>query len=164
MVQDGRTDLRKDSAQGLRNAIMGLYEEVHGLNEAAAVHYWAELVDLSARRLIHERQIDERLLALWRTVDSELGKPWTLGSLAKRVHLSPEQLRHLCQRHFGRSPMKHLACLRMNRAAVFLLRTNQKIAAIADAVGYQDAFAFSTAFKRVIGTSPTEFLRTQPRG
>jgi AraC-like DNA-binding protein len=161
VVQGDEPHLRRDSAQALRNAIMGLHEEVHALNEGAAVLHWAELIDLSARRLIHEQHIDERLLELWGNVDTELDRSWTLGSLAGQVHLSPEQLRHLCQKHFGRSPMEHLAYLRMKRAAVLLVRTNQKIAVIAGDVGYENAFAFSTAFKRVIGMSPSEFLRTQ---
>ena len=36
-------------------------------------------------------------------------------------------LRHLCQKYFGRSPMEHLTWLRMKRAAFLLERTNQKI-------------------------------------
>jgi AraC-like DNA-binding protein len=163
VIQSKRAYLRKDSSQGLRDAIMGLYDEVHGLNEAPAVHDWAELVDLSARRLIQERKIDERLMTLWSNVDTELARHWTLESLANQIHLSPEQLRHLCQKHFGRSPMKHLTDLRMKRAAGLLVRTNQKIAVVAADVGYENAFAFSTAFKRVVGVSPAEYLRTQSR-
>lgn len=163
LLQSKSAYLCKGSSQSLRDAIMGLYDEVHTLNEAAAVHDWVELVDLSARRLIQERKVDERLVTLWSNVDTELARPWTLESLADYVHLSPEQLRHLCQKHFGCSPMKHLTDLRMKRAAGLLVRTNQKVAVVAADVGYQNAFAFSTAFKRVIGVSPAEFLRTQSR-
>jgi AraC-like DNA-binding protein len=51
----------------------------------------------------------------------------------------------------------------MRHAAGLLVRTNQKIAVVAADVGYQNAFAFSTAFKRVMGISPAEFFRTQSR-
>lgn len=147
------------SALGLRDAILGLYNEVYALNEAGAAHYWAELVDLNARRLIQERQIDERLLRLWNDVDTDLARPWQLETMSQQVHLSREQLRQLCQRSFGHSPMEHLTWLRMKRAAFLLERTNQKISVIAEDVGYQNAFAFSTAFKRVIGISPIKFSR-----
>jgi AraC-like DNA-binding protein len=159
IIRGEHARLGRGAAHGLRDAIMGLYREVHGLNETVATHHWAELVDLSARRLIQERQIDERLLHLWGSIDKELAHPWRLETLAQRVHLSPEQLRHLCQKNFGRSPMEHLRWLRMKRAALLLERTNQKIAAIAEDTGYRNAFAFSTTFKRVIGVSPREFSR-----
>ncbi len=55
--------------------------------------------------------------------------------------------------------MAHLTWLRMKRAALLLERTDQKISSIAEDVGYQNAFAFSTAFKRVMGTAPHTFAR-----
>jgi AraC-like DNA-binding protein len=159
VIRGGQARLLRGAAYGLRDAILGLYHEVHALNETAAVHHWAELVDLSARRLIQERHVDERLLRLWSGIDTDLGHPWRLEAMAQRAHLGPEQLRHLCQKYFSRSPMEHLTWLRMKRAAFLLERTDQKISAIAEATGYQNAFAFSTAFKRVIGVSPLEFSR-----
>jgi AraC-like DNA-binding protein len=83
--------------------------------------------------------------------------------MSERICLSPEQLRYLCQKNFNHSPMEHLTWLRMKRAAFLLERTSQKIAAIAEEVGYQNAFAFSTAFRRVIGVSPLEFSRKAGR-
>lgn len=162
-VHSSHAQLYRHSSASLLHAVLGLYNEVHSFNEGSAVHYWVELVDLSARRLIREQRIDERLLQLWSSVDTELGRPWTLESLAQRVHLSPEQLRHLCKKHFNHSPMEHLTALRMKRATILLMRTNQKIAVIAEDVGYENPFAFSTAFKRVIGVSPLEFSRKQER-
>jgi len=153
--------MRRDSAGSLHAAIMGLYHEVHSWNEAAAVQNWAELVDLSAQRLWHEPRHDERLLRLWRAVDADLAQPWTLPTLATHVHLSAEQLRHLCQKNFGRSPMEHLRWLRMKRAAGLLVRTNQKIAVVAAEVGYENPFAFTTAFKRVLGVAPRDIYRRQ---
>jgi AraC-like DNA-binding protein len=164
VLRGERARLQRGAAGGLGDAILGLYREVHALNEAAAVHHWAELVDLSARRLIHERHIDERLLRLWSGIDTELGLPWRLETMARRVHLGPEQLRNLCQMHLGRSPVEHLTWLRMKRAAFLLERSSQKISSIAEEVGYGNAFAFSTAFKRVIGVAPAEFARRLQRG
>ena len=157
VIPGDQARLRRGAAHGLRDTILGLYHEAHALNEAGAMHHWAELVDLSARRLIQERRIDERLLRLWSGVDTELGRPWRLAAMAQQVHLSPEQLRHLCQKYFGRSPMEHLTWLRMKRAAFLLDRTNQKIAVIAGEMGYENSFAFSTAFKRIIGVSPKAY-------
>ena len=163
LVRDEEPQLRRGPCEGLFTALRGLYDEVHGLNESPALHRWAELIDLSARRLIQEHRMDERLRELWSQVDTELSRDWTLELLAQKVHLSGEQLRWLCQKYFNHSPMEHLTSLRMKRAAVLLVRTNQKIAVIAEDVGYKNAFAFSTAFKRVVGVSPLEFSRAEGR-
>ena len=53
--------------------------------------------------------------------------------------------------------MHQVAFLRMRRAATLLESTRQKINSIARTVGYDNAFAFSTAFKRHIGTSPADY-------
>lgn len=158
-ILQGQARLRRDSALELQSAILGLYHEVRSWNQTDAAHHWAGLVDLSAQRLRHEQRIDERVRRFWSDVELDLGQPWTLAALARRAHLGPEQLRHLCQRDLGRSPMAHLAWLRMRHAAVLLVRTDQKIATIAEEVGYENPFAFSTAFKRIVGMPPIEFSR-----
>ena len=71
--------------------------------------------------------------------------------------MSGENLRRLCQRETGRGPMHHLTQLRMQRAAMLLESTAHKIEKIARTVGYANAFAFSTAFKRHMGVSPAAF-------
>ena len=54
--------------------------------------------------------------------------------------------------------MKQVTYLRMQHA-LSLQAANQKIAAVSDAVGYETPFAFSVAFKRVIGRCPSSFHR-----
>jgi AraC-like DNA-binding protein len=59
--------------------------------------------------------------------------------------------------------MQHLTFLRMQRAAELLFSTDEKVARIAEQVGYSDPFAFSVAFKKWTGCPPSEFreLRRQ---
>jgi len=52
--------------------------------------------------------------------------------------------------------MRHLTCLRM-RHAVSLLSAGAKVGAAAHALGYENAYAFSTAFKRHMGRTPSDF-------
>jgi AraC-like DNA-binding protein len=52
----------------------------------------------------------------------------------------------------------------MQTAADLLCYSGEKISSIAIRLGYGDAFAFSTAFKRIMGKSPQQFreLRQSP--
>ena len=88
---------------------------------------------------------------------AKLDAPWTLGELARRVHLSDEHLRRLCLRELGRSPMQHLTYMRMQRAQALLEISDDKLEVIAPQVGYDSALVFSRAFKRWIGMIPSDY-------
>ena len=71
--------------------------------------------------------------------------------------MSEENLRRLCLRLHQRAPMAQLTWMRMQTAADILAHSEGKLGELAARLGYADAFAFSTAFKRVMGRSPREF-------
>jgi len=151
-----RTDPRP-----LRAAIEGLQREVNGVADASAVQQWLALICLYAMRISRSRSREDRLFELWERLDADLGHRWTLEEMADLAAMSGEHLRRLCQRHYGRSPVAHLTHLRMRRAAALLVAGGQKIAAVARAVGYENAFAFSTCFKRHLGVSPVFYRDTE---
>jgi transcriptional regulator GlxA family with amidase domain len=51
--------------------------------------------------------------------------------------------------------MEHVTHVRMRRADTLLQSTSVKIAAIARMAGYENEFAFSTAFRRAHGVPPS---------
>jgi len=141
----------------LRAAILGLYRESIGPAQPTVLDHWVELVHAYAARLGQTANARRSLIALWEQVDANLGFAWTRQLLADRVGMSGENLRRLCQRETGHGPMHHLTLLRMQRAGTLLESTAHKIEKIARSVGYANAFAFSTAFKRHMGVSPAAF-------
>ena len=52
--------------------------------------------------------------------------------------------------------MKFLTSLHMRRAEVLLQNRKFKVAAVAEAVGYANPFAFSTAYKKSKGFPPSQ--------
>jgi AraC-like DNA-binding protein len=60
----------------------------------------------------------------------------------------------------GQPPMAYLTGWRLALAADRLAATTATTAAIAQEVGYSSAFAFSAAFSRVYGVSPTGYRRS----
>jgi AraC-like DNA-binding protein len=148
--------LARFDARGIRAAIEGLHAECTGAAAPALLHHWLELVQSYVLRFAQPRQVDDRLWRLWEKVAAHLGEPWTLGALAREACLSAEHLRRLCRQQLGRSPMHQVTYLRMRRAAELLATTSDKIEVIAQAVGYQNPFVFSTTFKKWIGWRPSE--------
>lgn len=141
--------------RGFTDAVRNLHREALGAAGHAVRGRWADLVALLAARISGESPVEHRLNRLWEDVDQDLARPWTLGDLARLAELGPEQLRRLCLRHHQRSPVQQVTWLRMQRAATLLSSRRATVADVAQAVGYDNAFAFSTAFKRVLGKSPS---------
>jgi AraC-like DNA-binding protein len=145
--------------QPLSAAIEGLYRESVGPADIAFMHQWAHLVDAYARRTAGPLAPEAWLWRLWETVDADLARSWNVQELSRRAGISSEHLRRLCHQQMGRSPMKHVAYLRMRRAAALLGSGSYSIDEVSRLVGYDNAFAFSTAFKRTIGASPSAYRK-----
>jgi AraC-like DNA-binding protein len=60
----------------------------------------------------------------------------------------------------GDSPMEYLTHWRMLLAGDRLLNPRDSIASIAQSLGYDSESAFSTAFRRVMGSSPRQYSRS----
>lgn len=142
---------------GVAAAIDGLYREVRGSRTADARRLWATLVDLYWRQIVEQRAGRGQLAALWERVDQALQHPWSIATLGREAGFAREQLRRICQVETGCSPMAQVTRLRMRRALTLLQTTPLSVEAVARAVGYENAFAFSTAFRRLAGHPPRTF-------
>jgi AraC-like DNA-binding protein len=148
--------LRTDAGD-LRRVIEGLRAEWTGAQDPRLLHHWISLLHGHACRLARPQPGDERLWSLWDQVGRELGSHWTLELLAARCHMSKENLRRVCLRELGRSPMQQLTSMRMQNAQELLESTRDKLEVVAAAVGYDSALVFSRAFKRWVGCNPSDY-------
>jgi AraC-like DNA-binding protein len=64
-------------------------------------------------------------------------------------------------RKVGMPPMQYLLEWRVALAKDLLRGERPSLAEVAERVGYQSASAFSTAFARLTGRSPSEFARSK---
>lgn len=143
----------------LRLAIEGLTYECRRQGEPAVIQHWVDLLQSYLLPCVSPRQQDDCLAQLWSRVLATLNAEWDLARLVRESGYSNEHLRRLCQRQLGRSPMHHVAYLRMQRAAQMLTTTDYTIEGIAHAVGYSNPFVFSNAFTRCVGWRPSDFRR-----
>jgi AraC-like DNA-binding protein len=137
--------------------ITGLRAEWDASRDARMIHHWVSLLHATTRRLAQPWSRNDRLSSLWGDVAVRLAERWTLPQLARRVHMSAEHLRRLCLRELGRSPMQHLTYMRIQRAQELLETTHDKLEAVAPEVGYESALAFSRAFTRCVGLTPSQY-------
>jgi len=86
---------------------------------------------------------------------------WTLQEMAERVGMSRSTFALKFKEAVGVAPMEYLARWRMLLAGDRLENSGDSISAIALSLGYESESAFSTAFKRVMGSSPRQYSRGQ---
>ena len=80
---------------------------------------------------------------------------WTLEDLAARAGTSRSVLAERFGHFVGQPPMQYLTQWRMQLATRLLAEPGaRKVAAVAEAVGYESEAAFSRAFKKCVGVAP----------
>jgi AraC-like DNA-binding protein len=82
---------------------------------------------------------------------------WTVADLASRAAVSRSLLDARFRQVLGRSPIRYLTEWRMHLADDLLATTDASVATVARRVGYDSEEAFSRAFKRERGASPSRW-------
>lgn len=81
-----------------------------------------------------------------------------LETLARRVHLSPQQLSELLNSKAGKTLLEFVDEYRIEEAKLLLLDdTGRKVIDIAFNVGFNSASAFYSSFKKYVGLTPTNY-------
>lgn len=106
-----------------------------------------------------ESEMQARYKKLIRRINSDPGHGWTLKEMAAGFCLSPGRFVKVTKKMLKQTPMELVTRARMQKAAVLLGRTKEKLSNVAAKVGYGNYYAFSTAFKRFYGDSPREFQK-----
>jgi len=84
---------------------------------------------------------------------------WTLEGLAHKVAMSRSAFAERFMTFVGTPPIQYLMNWRIQIAAGKLANTKDTVAVVANRVGYDSEAAFSRAFKKLVGSSPSEWRR-----
>lgn len=103
---------------------------------------------------------DPRIGNALRVVHADSKRPWTLAALAREVGMSRSAFAARFLQLVGVPPIEYLASWRMRLAKSALATSEVPMVDIAEMAGYQSVSAFSTAFKRETGLSPTSYSRS----
>jgi AraC-like DNA-binding protein len=85
--------------------------------------------------------------------------PWTVAELAREAGMSRSAFAAAFASALGRPPLAYLTEWRMTVAMNLLRDSKLSVEQVAAKCGYGNAFAFSSAFKRTVGTPPSAHRR-----
>lgn len=107
---------------------------------------------------------DRRMRAAINAMHEAPGAKWTLQMLAGQAAMSRTTFALRFKELVGLSPMDYLTRWRMRLAADRLAHSDESVARIGHALGYDSEKSFSAAFKRVMSCSPRQYGRGQRIG
>ncbi|MFZ5825839.1 MAG: response regulator [Bacillota bacterium] len=113
----------------------------------------------AAQQVVEQRQSRQHdaVARVKRYVQEHLGGDCSLQALADHVHLSPTYLAQLFKRQTGQTVLEYVTERKMEQARQLLATTDEKIASICDALGYNDRRHFVDVFRRHTGAAPSEY-------
>jgi AraC family transcriptional regulator len=94
-------------------------------------------------------------------IDEHLDQDLTLASLAAIAHISPSYFSRLFKQSTKLSPHQYVIQCRIDRAKQLLLQRELSIAEISHSLGFTHQSHFSHHFKRLVGSSPHAFVKSQ---
>ena len=116
-------------------------------------------------RLLPREHLDQRLVssmdlhgfgaALMALFEQHLTTNLTPAAMATALSLSERTLTTRCRSAFGAAPSKLFTRFRLERARTLLAQTDLSIKAVAECLGFENPYHFSTVYKRVHGVAPT---------
>lgn len=150
------TSIQSDS-DPLAWAILSFGQEFRTEAQASMLQSLLQTIDLNIKRVAAPWNVKNKLWRLWKAIEEAPKENWTAQSLSRLAHISERQLLRHCRQELGRSLHEQITHIRMNHASSLLQFKDMKLQGIAEAVGYNDAFSFSKAFKAWSGVSPSDY-------
>ena len=93
-------------------------------------------------------------------VDRSYDQPLDVVALARHAHMSPGHFARGFKEAFGETPHQYVLTRRVERAQQLLRDTETSVTDVCLEVGFQSLGSFSSAFRRVTGTTPTAYRAT----
>lgn len=104
-----------------------------------------------------QKNKNQTYLIIKEYVDTHYMEEVTPQNLAERFHINVSYLSQLFKKESGVTYTEYLTSLRIKNACRLLSTSNEKIAEIAERVGFHDYFYFTRVFKKMMDMSPSEY-------
>lgn len=104
---------------------------------------------------------DPKVGAAIALMHEDIARPWRVDDLACAVAMSRTAFTERFKSLVGMPPLKYLTDWRMAVAGRALKTSDDSVSAVAENVGYGSDVAFSSAFRRAMGSSPGRWRRSR---
>lgn len=103
---------------------------------------------------------NEKLELAVRYIGEHYREPIHNADIAKNIGIDQRQLIRIFERYLKTTPYNYLTAYRIERA-IHLLKSGKSVSETAELSGYQNEVAFRMAFKRIMGSAPTLYIKKQ---
>lgn len=151
--------------------ISHIFSEMYDLPEKMCIPYFKLKVQelllfLDMLEVSEEKELTkyfseqvEIIKEIHRQLTENLDKRFTIEELAKQYPINTSSMKSVFKAVYGAPIASYMKEYRMNRAAVLLRDSNNSIAEISAAVGYESQSKFSQAFKEVMQILPAAYRK-----
>lgn len=141
-----------------KEEIVGYLNKVKGiLHEKNRVRTRRDLEEKTEKSEPKSKNKNQTYLMIKDYVDEHYMEDVTPQSLAEQFHINVSYLSQLFKKESGGTYTEYLTSLRIKNACRLLSTSDEKIADIAERVGFHDYFYFTRVFKKVMDMSPSEY-------
>ncbi|MEH7503071.1 response regulator transcription factor [Neobacillus drentensis] len=143
------------------------YSYFKSIDEARSASEAVELMNRfteEAKKCIFARQNqqeDLNMKKLIQYISEHYAEPLTLTEVAKHFHFNPSYLSSYFSTHNKESFIEYLNRIRIEEATKLLIQGTESISEISGMVGYSDHSYFCKVFKKIKGSSPSQYKRKQ---
>jgi two-component system response regulator YesN len=95
-------------------------------------------------------------------LENHFAEDISLEDVAEQVNISPQYFSKLIKKTTGFNFIDWLSMLRVKKAKELLTNSNYTVKEVCFMVGYKDPNYFSRIFKKRIGITPSEYVKTSP--
>jgi AraC-like DNA-binding protein len=92
-------------------------------------------------------------------IDREFAEALDVPALAREAHASRAHFVRSFKKAFGETPHRYLLRRRIERAKELLRNTPLSVTEVSVAVGFRSLGSFSTAFRQLVGESPSTYAQ-----
>lgn len=93
-------------------------------------------------------------------IENNYSRPIKISDIANNLSIDRSYFSNIFKKTLQKNPQEFLLEYRMNKACELMANPELSISNIAFSVGYTDAFNFSKMFKKVKGSSPSDYRKT----
>lgn len=130
--------------------------------QVARIHLidWHQIGQQPFARLARTRQVEDAVIAgcqAW--IAEHYAEPNPVAGMQRQSGLPERTFKRRFHQATGMMPLEYVHALRLEEAKQMLERDGEAVAAIANAVGYEDSGYFSRLFRRQVQMTPAQYRR-----